>query len=835
VLALTVAGCTYAGQPPSPAVTPPGAAATPASASVEPQPPFRSEPLLTAWGAPPEGQQHAERQRTYDLQHQVVHVRFDWARHAVVGSTSLTLAPLDTALRDVALDAVDMTFGSVTDSLRQKLMHDYDGRTLTVHLAEPLPPGEHTVIQLDYETVRPKQGAYFIDRNHYLWTQGETEANRYWIPTYDYPNDRLTWEFFITTSPNEKALSNGRLMGTRQVPDGLEWHWALQHPSSSYLMSAATGDYAVVEDHYQDVPVEYWTYPDSVAAAKRGFGMTPRAIDVYARKTGVPYAWSKYAQVVAPDFIFGGMENVTATTQQDDGILFPAWAEPQANSSGLVAHELAHQWFGDLLTTRNWPNIWLNEGFATFMEQIFQEADQGQDEGDYDRLGAQEQVLAADRRARRPLVYDRWVTDPFELFFSGHIYPKGATVMQQLRHQLGDSLFWASMHRYTVDHMYQTVVSSDLEKAFEQTTGKDFAPYFKQWVYGAGYPVFQVTYSWDAPARSLLLAATEVQPRDSLTGWFDVDVDVQVLTDAGSVKGKMSVRNGQGQVTLQLPAAPRAIDWDDGGWLLDLADFPRPVSMLAYQLAHDDDVIGRIDAAAELARHSSDNAAVVALATALQSDRFWGVRQRVAGGLRAFAGNETAKSALLAASSDQDARVRQTAAGVLASYPGDAVAARLTELARSDASLFVRGTALRSLAAVAPAQAIPIATAMLGQDSWSDVLRVSGIRALAAAHAPAAWSTFLGYLPPAHGRNVRQAAIQALASLARGGREAELATSLEPLLGDQDLFIRQQAAGALGALGQPSSLAALRARRSVEAESRVLNSIDEAIGQLEGK
>lgn len=819
--------------PQTPAPTPanPPATATPTAPSpAERVPPFQTSELIR-WGPLPQGTPHAERQHNYDLTHQLIRVRFDWARHAVIGSTTLTIKPTDAPLTEASFDAVDMTFSRVRDTRGRTLRYTYKDGGITVRF--PAPVKDSVSVVLDYQTVKPRSGIYFIDRVHYLWTQGETEATRFWVPTYDYPNDRTTWEMYITTPANEKALSNGRLAGSRKVAGGVEWHWVLDQPASTYLMSISTGPYVVLNDHWEDVPVNYWVYPDSVQAGWRGFSATPRAVGVYSRKTGVKYPWAKYDQSVAPDYIFGGMENVTATTQLDDGILHPQWAEPQANADGLVAHELGHQWYGDLLTTKTWAHIWLNEGFATFMEQIFREEDKGKDEGAWDRMGAQDQVIAADRNARRPLVFDRWVNDPFELFFSGHIYPKGATVMQMLRHQLGDSLFWAAMHRYTTDHMYGNVVSADLQRAFEQTTGRNFDQFFKEWVYGAGLPAFRVSYDWNADSKSLSLRAEEVQPRDSLTGFFDVDVDVEVLTDAGPVRDVVKVRNGTGTASLTLPAAPRSIRWDKGGWLLDVTDFPRPTVMLAYQLQHDDDVLGRAEAVSLLRSRLTQPEAVSALVAAAQDDKFWGVRQRAVSALQSLSKDTTVLSALLAASRDADARVRQSAAGVLGGF-GTGARARLTELATNDPSYYVRGTAVTALARSAGAEAMPTIQTLLRQDSWQDLLRTAAITAIGALDTPDVYTTLVGYIGAPNSQNARTSAIAILPRKAQG-HEAELAGKLEPLLDDNDFQVRIAVSQALAQLGQPSSLAPLEARAKVEADSRALGVMQQAIATLKKK
>jgi len=708
-------------------------------------PPFADTPLIS-WGPEPAGTVHVFPPHEYDLQNQAVHVRFDWTRHAVVGSTTLKIAALDHAISVVPLDAVGMTIKRVATTGSVPLKFDYDGEKLTVHLRRPLAARASTSFVIDYETVRPKRGVYFIDRNHYLWTPGAAIETRYWLPTYDHPDDKTTWQISVVTDSNEKALSNGRLVGNHLVNGGMEWNWSLDKPASTYLMVVTTGKYTVLTEHWHNVPVEYWTYPDSVAAAKLGFAKTPDAIDVFSRKIGVPYPWAKYAQSVAPDFVFGGMESVTATTQSDNGILHPAWADPQYNADGLVSHELSHQWFGDLLTTRDWSHAWLNEGMATFMEQIYREESRGVDEATWDRLGAEQQTISADRRNRRPIVYNKYVNDPIEVFFSGHIYPKGATVLQMLRHQLGDSVFWSAIHRYTISHMYANVVTADLEDAFEQTTGRNFKRFFDQWVYGAGFPVFRVSSRYDAATGRLALHADEIQPRDSLTGYFDADVDVEALTDGAPVRGTMQVRDGKGDLTLALPSAPRAIEWNKGSWMLAITDFPRSTAMLDYQLTHGDDVASRSEAIRLLQMRRGDEAAAHAIARDAEIDRFWAVRGQSLQALTAFAADSTARSAVYGASRDSDPRIRQAAAGALAGFPGAETDSILSTIARSDASPIVRGVALASYLKVAGDAAVPLAREVMAQQSWRNVLRTPAITVLKGMNGAAAQSLYHEYV-----------------------------------------------------------------------------------------
>jgi aminopeptidase N len=727
-------------------------------------PTFQEGPLI-AWGPEPEGVAHAERVRTYDLQHQSTTVRFDWSRHAVVGRTTLQIAGLSGAspLSRVAIDAGDMTIKRVAVGTRV-LKHDYDGHTLVAHLITPLRAGAKTSITIDYDGANRTKGAYFRPARHIVWTQGETEDNRYWVPTYDFPNDKTTWEFYIWTARGERALSNGRLAGSRAVGDSIEWHWVLDKPASTYLMTTVVGNYTVLQDKpWRTATIGYWTYPDSVDAAWRGFGKTPAAVDVFSRKTGVPYPWNKYDQIVIPEFQYGGMENVTATSQNDTEILLPPWGPPELSADDLMSHELGHQWYGDLLTTRRWSDVWLNEGFATFMEQVFREEDKGVDEGAIDRLGTHEQTIAADRRARRPIVFGKWVNDPIEVFFSGHIYPKGATILQMLRHQLGDAAFWKAMNHYTTANAYRNVVTEDLRKAFEESTGRDYKTFFDQWVYGAGFPVFQVSSLYDAKTRRLVVSAKEVQPRDSLTGFFDVDSDIEVRTDSGVVRFVVPVRDGTGEAGADLKAPPRSIRWDKGDWILDITDFPRSTAMMQYQLVNDDDVLGRLEAVQVLAGRPADQLALDALIRSARNDRFWMVRSRAVAALGAWGSDssratirpmQSVREALLRATFDPDARVRENAAGALGHLPISGPAAldvvvRLRSLARNDRSLIVRGAALASDLRLEKAAAVPLATEMMAPEVWENVIRAQSLDALKAIDTPEARQLVQRYAPAA--------------------------------------------------------------------------------------
>ncbi|MBA3659977.1 MAG: M1 family metallopeptidase, partial [Gemmatimonadales bacterium] len=379
------------------------------------------------------------RRHDFDLIHQRIEVAFNVPRRLVRGVVTTRLVPTAGPTDSVALDAGNLTIDAAIDARGKPLRFRYDTSHVVVRLARRAAQGDTVQFTLRYHTV-PERGLYFVPRRRIIWSQGEATETRNWIPTYDAANDKATWEFLVTADTGMRVLSNGRLVGVRPGRDGAHrvWHWSQEKPASTYLYSVVVGPFAVLRDQWRGIPVDYWVSRDTVAAAWRAFGETPSMIEIYSRVLGVPYPWAKYSQSVIPDFTYGGMENVSATTQTD--LVLSAAGGPEGGARSLVAHELAHQWFGDLTTAADWSHIWLNEGLTTYMESVHEEKSRGWDAAQLNWWREQQQAMRADSAQARPLVWGRYEgDDPIVLFFSGHVYPKGAQVAHQLRRLLGDS------------------------------------------------------------------------------------------------------------------------------------------------------------------------------------------------------------------------------------------------------------------------------------------------------------------------------------------------------------------------------------------------------------
>ena len=760
------------------------------------------------------------RQHGFDLLHQRIDVSFDMARRLVTGSVRTRLAV--TARTDtVRLDAGNLTIDGATDARGKALKFTYDTSRVTVRLPRAARAGDTVEFTLRYHTV-PERGIYFVPRRHVIWSQGEATETRNWIPTYDAANDKTTWEFYVTADTGMKVLSNGRLVDVKPAGRGQQvWHWSQEEAASTYLYSVVVAPFTVLRDNWRGVPVEYWVDPDTTAATWRTFGETPSMIEIYSRVTGVNYPWAKYAQSVIPDFTFGGMENVSATTQTDL-VLHSAGGEPENSGRGLNAHELAHQWFGDLTTAADWAHIWLNEGLTTYMESVQNEQSRGWDAGQQSWWGQQQQAMQADVNQPRPLVWGKYEgDDPIVLFFSGHVYPKGAQVAHQLRRLLGDSLFWAGMHRFLTDNAHKPVTTADYAIAFEKVANRDLDWFFDQWAYGIGYPKVTVSRKWDPAAKALAVTVTETQPIDSTHPLFRFPATIRIVTRDSVVRREIMVTKQTETFALALPGEPITFRFDEGGWLLGTVKTDQTPTELAELARHDLDWAARNWALRELAG-STDSAAVAARRFVLLNERSAPLRA-VAVGQMARDKSPAGLDAVRSAVRDPDSGVRSAALLALFQLDSAGSTSAAQALMQNDPNDAVRTAALATYARGAGAAAVPalIAATAVGLPT--------GYRATAAA--------FLGRLrdrraadalerltAPSEPRNLRTGALDALVQLGDSAHAGAVATKG---LGDYDPLYAVQAVRVLGRVGGAAGRSALE--RAQASEPRV--TVKAAIGQ----
>lgn len=789
---------------------------------------------------------HWPRSRTYDLEHVKVELAFDWEKKELAGTATLRLAPINDGLERVDVDAAEMTIESVTLDGRPLPFH-YSGDKLSIALDRPYSSDDHLELAIRYRT-RPRKGLYFIapddaypHKPRQIWTQGESEYTRYWIPLYDFPNDKATSELIATVPADMTAISNGGLVETveDEAAGTKTYHWREEVPHSTYLISLVVGRFDKHGDSVDGVPVEYYVPPGTDRArVARSFGLTPEMIRFYNNYIGIPYPYEKYAQTTVEEALFGGMENVTATTLYTDTLHSEA-DQPNWTSEALVAHELVHHWWGDLLTCRHWAHIWLNEGFATFFTNLWFEHRYGRDEYDYRRWRNARDYFCEDRNDsspscaqepdyRRPVVMPVYVNE-MDLFDS-HTYPKGGLVLDMLRYVLGDELFQKAIRHYGQKFARQPVDTENFRRAVAEATGQELGWFFRQWLYQAGYPEFRVESDWNPETGTAHLRVEQHQELKEMTPLFRMPVDVEFTTAAGPRRFRIEVAHRRDDFYFPLPGRPTRVRFDPDQRLLKRLDFPKSRAELIDLLQNDPNVQGRIWAAEQLGRRPNDLEALAALGEALQKDAFYGVRREVARVLGETK-NPVARDALLEGLRDSDARVREEAAEALGEFQGDATAARaLQEVIERDPKTYVVAAAVKALGETRPEGAFEQLRAALERESHREVIRRAAFQGFAKLGDRRALPLALEW--SAYGRppRAREAAIEALGKLGRD--DPEVLNHLLVLLNDRYIWARRSAVKALGKLGDEGALSALQATAANELERRLQREAEIAIDRI---
>ncbi len=668
---------------------------------------------------------HRTRDREIDVHHIKIDVSVNLVSGSVYGNVVHTFSPLSSSLKSFYLDADDMTIRRVRMN-DNDIKFDHSGGKLYITMDNAIGWKDTVNVRVDY-TSFPTLGTFFIrpdevypDKPWQAWTQGEETDNHHWVPIYDYPNDRSTFETILTVDRRFKAVSNGELVSVVENSDGTHtWHWRENFPMVAYLISYVVGEYVKVEDSYKNIPVNYWVYEENQNETMRSFGLTTDMMKYFGKMIGIEYPFEKYDQIIVDDFMFGGMENITLT-HNTDRTMYDQFAAPDVSSDELVAHELAHQWFGDMITTRNWANIWLNEGFATFLSRKYRENKFGHDEGEYDRLGEMRSYFYANKRWARPTVYHHYYV-PMDLF-DGHVYAKGSLILNMMQDHLGDAAFWRSVQHYAKVNQYKNVETQDLKKAIEEISGQNLDWFFKQWVYEPGYPEYDVKWSYNQRHRTVQLKIKQTQDTTK-TGLFKMPIEVRVDEHLHTVWVDKK------EVVYELPVdmRPELVIFNSGLRIPCELTFNKPVNEWILQLEKGPHVLDRIAAIDVLKNKKGRRSVELALLKAASADPFWGVRREAIQGLSKLKPKQYAKE-LMEISEGQDNRVRRAIWSALKNYKGDKeVSAFLQDVISTDQKYYSISDAFRALVTVDTSAARKRVEALLDTDSHNDVIRRSAI------------------------------------------------------------------------------------------------------------
>ena len=783
------------------------------------------------------------RDRTVDIRHIKLELSFDLEARKLFGVCTTTFSAIVPGVDALTLDAADLTVHGILSDTGEALPFDLRDHRLTIRLPRTLTPGRPFTVVIAYDTT-PRRGLYFNqpdpgypDRPTQIWTQSQDEDARHWFPCFDYPNERCTSEIVAQVPASWFVLSNGRLQSRgRARPDGARtYHWVQDQPHVTYLMSLVAGEFSEIRARGGDAPVLFYCPPGREADARRAFGKTPAMIDFFSAQIGVPYPWAKYATAAVADFIFGGMENTSCTTMTDR-LLHDARAHLDYDADGITAHELAHQWFGDLLTCRDWSHGWLNEGFATYFDALFTEHDKGLDEFRWQLRQNTEIYLKETRERYRRAIVTNVYHEPIDLF-DRHLYEKASLVLHMLRTLLGDDLWWAAINRYVRDHRDGTVTTADFEAAINRATGKELRGFFHQWVHQAGHPEFTVSWSYDDRTHQTSVTVTQTQTVDELTPLFRLPVVIDFQNEQEQQAFTVEVAKREQTFILPLSFQPLLCRFDPGGNVLKTLKFDRPKEQLLFALARDRDVNGRADAAAALGK-LVDPTTLPALQAAVQSDPFWGVAAAAAKALGAFQ-TEPARAALVACLRVPHPKVRRAVVAALGEFRHDeTAAAALAPLAHRDPSYFVEAAAVQAIAKIRSRDALRTIRAALRKPSVEEVIRDRALRGLADLRDPAGIDLALQWTRWGRPQPARVAAVAALAQLIKAdvapARKSAVVERLCDLLKDRWLRVRLAAIAGLRTIGDARAIAPLETSITAELDGRGIRAAREALAALRG-
>jgi len=548
-----------------------------------------------------------ERNRNIDVTAMKVEVSFEPAAGKVNGKVTHTFRSLQNTIDSIFLDGPAIYVKSATlDGKPIKVDSISTGLVVRAGLTESY-NSVHTLV-LDY-TATPEKGIYFIgwkqalaedpvhQTRHQIWTQGQGIDNRYWIPMIDDRGDKYITETVVVFDKAYNVLSNGDLLEEKDNKDGTKtWHYKINHPHAGYLLMLAIDKYAIKKTKTKrGTPINFWYYPEHPERLEPSSMYSERIIEFLEDEIGYAYPWGAYSQVMVQDFMYGAMENTSATVFGD---FF--WVDNRAfldrNYIGVNAHEATHQWFGDLITARNDADHWLQESFATFYPGLFVGSVYGQDETYWSFRGSMNGALAAGEKNSLPVRNSE--------AGSGRHYPKGASVLYMLQHVMGRDNFRRGVQLYLSRYGFSGVETRDFEIAMTDACGMNMDWFFDQWIYRGGEPQYKV--SAQKVAAGTEFTVEQVTPKDPTVGVFKMPIDFTVHYTDGTFDRKTVIVDKAFQKVLLPSTGNKSVAFslfDEGGFVLKKVEFEKSFEELRSQLINAKFLLDRYDALLALAKY----------------------------------------------------------------------------------------------------------------------------------------------------------------------------------------------------------------------------------------
>lgn len=570
--------------------------------------------------------------RVNDIIHTRLEVSFDYKKTYLHGKATIDVRPYFYPVTQIELDAkgFDVHKVQMKSAANKDLLFGYDGKVLKITLDRKYTKEETYQLYIEY-TAKPNEldmggsaaiagdkGLYFINpdssevgKHVEIWTQGETEASSCWFPTIDKPNEKMTHDLFITVREEFVSLSNGVLIASKKHGNGMRTdHWKMAQPHAPYLVMMTVGDYAVVRDKWkkpsgQEIDVTYYVEREYEQYARDIFGKTPKMLDYFSRILGVEYPWDKYAQVVVRDYVSGAMENTTATIHGE--FLYRTRRELlDGHNESIIAHELFHHWFGDLVTCESWANLPLNESFANYSQYLWDEYEHGEDEADHHAFTEMSGYIMSSRQGGYVDMV-RYNYHDKEEMFDAHSYNKGGRILHMLRGIVGDAAFFESLKVYLTENKFQPAEMHQLRLAFEKVTGQDLNWYFNQWFFAKGHPILKITQEYSEQKKMVSVIVEQKQNLDQVP-LYVLPVDIDVYTANGKTTHSVKVENRIDTFRIEVSGTPLLVNFDAQKRLLGEKDDIKPIEQWIHQYKNAPRYLDRREAIEECGKSNNEEA-----------------------------------------------------------------------------------------------------------------------------------------------------------------------------------------------------------------------------------
>ncbi len=751
-----------------------------------------------------------ERDKVYEIKKTTIDIKLDFVNRAILGKVSHNIAMNGLSQDKIEMDASDMIIYSVSVNGNQAKFFTYSEKLI---IFGDFKAGRHYTIMITYKAV-PRRGGYFIetDDGPQFWTQGEDMDNHSWFPTFDYPNMRSSYEIRVTVPNDYFVISNGHL-DSKFTGEETTYIYKEDFPFPSYLVSVIAGKFAELKQEWEGIPIISYFQKKYEKDAYRSFSNTPDMMRFISEKTGVKYPYEKYAQTCVSEFTFGGMENLSATTLTDRTI-HDEIAHLDYQSDSLVCHELAHQWFGDYVTCKDWSHAWLNEGFATFIALIYMERLKGKDEFLVEVFKHRENYLNEyTTRYSRPVVENKY-QDPAELF-DRHLYQKASLILRYLNYLVGEDSFWKAINLYLNENKGKSVSTEALRSAFQRVTGIPMEKFFHDFIFREGHPNLRIKIEHGKSNVKITIKQEGYS--------YNLRLPIRIYKDSKVEETFVDLDSDEKFLEID-DSEFRAMSVDPDYMVLKTFEYERPKEDAYYIVMNGLSPLERADAALEIAKYGPSE--LDFLKSVFEAEKFWFVKGKIAEAVSKISG-EKAADILESFLDDKDYLAREEVVSACANINSDKLGDKLVKLYQSEQGYGIRAKILYSLAKINGPLFYNFIIEHLNDESYDDMIRIQGLRALGEITDIDSTSEIKKFLSNNFKWQTRGAAVMALSKFY--WKDRTVGNVLVNALKDRFFAVRLNAVNAIRGTGDSSLIQSLRSHLYLETDGRVKRAIREAL------